>query len=79
MITPKMLYDQKYATVAASLPHWKPSREDKVFGVVSIKQVVTCTFLDALKIKRQLEAEGIKSQKRWNESSTINKHGIPIR
>lgn len=74
-----MTYDQKYTAVVASLPHWKPSREDKVFGVVSIKQVVTCTFLDALKMKRQLEAEGIKPKKRWNQSCEVNKNGIPIR
>lgn len=74
-----MTYDEKYAAVVASLPHWKPSREDKVFGVTSIKAIVTCTFLDAIKMKRQLEAEGIKPQKKWNTASEFNKHGIPIR
>lgn len=74
-----MNYNEKYEAVVASLPRWKPSREQKVFGVISIKEVVTCTFLDALKMKRQLEAEGIKPVKRWNQSCEMNKHGIPIR
>lgn len=50
-----MTEDEKYQLVIEALPKWRPSRDDRRFGLTSIKSIVKCTLKEALEIRDRLE------------------------
>lgn len=51
--------------VVAAIPHWKPSKEFKVFGVSAIQQICGCNFKEAMRIKKQLKIDGHLPEAKW--------------
>lgn len=50
--------DENYEVVIEAIPHWRPTRECRTFGITAIKTIVKCTLKEAIEIRERLEYEG---------------------
>lgn len=57
--------DEKYEAVVNAIPHWKPTREIRTFGISAIQNIVKCTLMEAIEIRDRLEYEGGLPKRRY--------------
>lgn len=54
-----------YNKILDAIPHWRPTREERVFGVSAIMRITGCGFKEAVRIRENLEYDGALPKDRW--------------